>query len=45
MTNISDKIREARLIWLGHVERKREEVAIMIKCNMEMSGHRKENQN
>ena len=29
VTNISDKIREARLRWLGHVERKKEEVVVM----------------
>ena len=29
ITNISEKIREKRLIWLGHVERKTEEVVVM----------------
>ena len=41
VTNISDKIREARLRWLGHVERKREEVVVMRKWKMEVSGDRK----
>ena len=45
MTNISDDIREPRLRWLGHVERKKEEVVVMRKWKMEMSRHRKENQN
>ena len=31
VTNISKKIREVRLIWLGHVERKSKEDAIMWK--------------
>ena len=38
MANISENIREARLRWLGHVERKR------TRCsnneNMEVGGHR-----
>ena len=45
VTHIGDTIREARLRWLGHVERKREEVVVMRKWKMEVSGHRKENRN
>ena len=45
VTNISDNIREARLRWLGNVERKREEVVVMRNWKMDESGHRKENQN
>ena len=45
VTNISDKISEARLRWLGHVKRTREDVVVMRKWKMEVSGHRKENQN
>ena len=40
MANISEKIREARLMWLGHVERNTEDV-VMRTWKMEVSGHRK----
>ena len=36
---VSEKIREARLIWLGHVERKTEEDVVM--RTGKMGGHRK----
>ena len=38
--NISEKIREARLRYLGHVKRKTEEDVVMRKWKMEMDGHR-----
>ena len=41
VTNISEKIREARLRWLGHVERKTEEDVVMRTWKMEVGGHRK----
>ena len=41
VTNISKKIREARLRWLGHAERKTEEDVVMRTWKMEVSGHRK----
>ena len=34
--NISEKTREAKQIWLGHVERKTEEDIVMIKWKMEV---------
>ena len=39
MANISGTIREARLRWLGHMERKTEEDVIMRMWKMEVSGH------
>ena len=41
VANISEKIREARLRWLGHVERKTEEDVVMRTWKMEVGGHRK----
>ena len=41
MANISEKIREARLRWLGNVERKTEDDVVMITWKMEVGGHRK----
>ena len=43
VANISEKIREVRLRWLGHVERKTKEgiLHVMRTCKMEVSGHRK----
>ena len=41
MANVSEKIRKARLRWLGRVERKTEEDVVMRKCKMEVGGHRK----
>ena len=41
MANISEDMREARLRWLGHVERKTEEDVVMRRWKMEISGHRK----
>ena len=41
VANISGKIREARVGWLGHVERKTEEDVVMRTCTMEVGGHRK----
>ena len=38
---ISEKIREARLRWLGHVKRKTEEDVVMRTCKMAVGGHRK----
>ena len=38
MANISKNIREARLRWLGHVERKTNRCS---NDNMEVTGHRK----
>ena len=43
VANISGKIREARLRWLDHVERKTEEDVVMITCTMEVGRHRKRN--
>ena len=40
VVNISEKIREARLRWLGHVERKTEEDVVMRTWKMEVGGHR-----
>ena len=40
-TNISETIREARLRWLSHVERKTEEDVVMGTWKMEVSGRRK----
>ena len=39
MANISYRIREARLRWLGHVERKTEEEVVTRTWNMEVGGH------
>ena len=36
VANISEKIREARLRWLGHVERKIEEDVVMITWKMDV---------
>ena len=41
LANISEKLREAILRWLGHVERKIEEDVVMRTRNMEVGGHRK----
>ena len=41
VANISEKIREARLRWLGHVERKTEEDIVIRTWKMGLSGHRK----
>ena len=41
VVNISEKIREARLRWLGHVERKAEEDVAMKTWKIEVGGHRK----
>ena len=41
VTNISEKIREARLRWLGHVERNTEEGVEIRTWKMEVGGHRK----
>ena len=41
MANISENIREARLRWLGHVERNTDEDVLMITWKMEAGGHRK----
>ena len=41
MVNISEKIREARLRRLGHVERKTEEYVVMRTWNMEVGTQRK----
>ena len=40
LENISEKVREARLRWLGHVERKTEEDVVIKTWNME-GEHRK----
>ena len=40
MANISEKIREARLGWLGHAERKTEEDVVMRTWKMEGGGRR-----
>ena len=39
VANISEKIIEVRVRWLGHVERKTEEDVVMRTCKMEVSGH------
>ena len=40
--NITETIREVRLRWLGHVERKTDDDVVIIRtCKMEVSGHRK----
>ena len=39
MENISDKIRDARLKWLGHVERKKEEAVVMRTWKIEKLRH------
>ena len=36
-----EKTREARLIWLGHMERKTEEDVVMTTWKTEVIGHRK----
>ena len=41
VANISEKIREAKLRWLGHVERQTEEDVVMGTWTMEVGGHRK----
>ena len=41
VTNINQKIREARLRWLGHVERETEENVLPGNENMEVAGYRK----
>ena len=41
MANISEKIREARLKWLGQVERKIEEDIVMRTWKMAVGGHQK----
>ena len=40
VANISQKIIEARLRWLGHVDRKTEEDVVIRTWKMEVSGHR-----
>ena len=40
VANIGENIREARLRWLGHVERKNEEDVVMRTWKMEVGGHR-----
>ena len=39
MAIISEQIREARLRWLGHVERKTGEDVVMTTWKMEVGGH------
>ena len=39
VTNISEKIREAILRWLGHVAKKTEEDVVMRTWKMEVDGH------
>ena len=41
VVNICEKIREARLRWLGHVKRKTEEDVVMRRWKMEVRGHRR----
>ena len=41
VANVSEKIREVRLRWLGYVERKTEGDLVMITWKMEVGGHRK----
>ena len=43
VANISGKMREARVGWLGHVERMTEEDVVMRTCTMEVGRHRKMN--
>ena len=40
VTNISEKIREARLRWLGHVVRETEEDVVIRTWKREVCGHR-----
>ena len=43
VANISEKIREAKLrwlgLWLGHVDRKTDEDVVMRTCKTEVDGH------
>ena len=39
VVNVNEKIREARLRWLRHVERKTEEDVVMRARKTEMTGH------
>ena len=39
VANISENIREVRLGWLGRVERKTEEGAVMRTCKIEVDEH------
>ena len=39
VVNISEKIREARLRWLGHVERQTEEDVVMRTWKMDVGGY------
>ena len=39
VANISKKIREAKLRWLGHVDRKTDEDVVMRTCKTEVDGH------
>ena len=39
VVNVNEKIREARMGWLGHVERKTEEDVVMRARKTEMTGH------
>ena len=41
VANISEKIKEARLRWLGHVERMTDEDVVMRTWKMEVGGYRK----
>ena len=41
VANVGEKIREASLRWLGHVEGNTEEVVVMRTWKMEVGGHRK----
>ena len=41
VANISENTREARLRWLGHVEKKKEECVVMTTWKMEVTVHRK----
>ena len=45
VANISQRMSEARLIWLGHVERNTEEEVAMRTWKMEVDGHQKIGQN
>ena len=40
VANIGEKIRDARLRWLGHVERKTEDDVVIRTWKMEVGGHR-----
>ena len=40
IANISHNIREARLIWLGHVERKTEDNVVVRTWKIKVGGHR-----